>query len=151
MRFKTIRDLLEHLGEAHQALAKLYHRLVPEADAERTRMMLHYLVEHEQKLADEFAQYLAAHNDKLLDTWFDKARDSDFEQHLQRVSLAATATQEDVLALALKLDNRLLEDIEALLPLCPSDSSRELLSDLVKVSHDRQHQLVHQTQRMYDL
>ncbi|WKE65006.1 hypothetical protein PVT67_15260 [Gallaecimonas kandeliae] len=150
MRFKTLGDVFEHLTEAHQALAKLYKRLVANCDSERTRMMLHYLAEHEQQQAEHFTQYLKASHPEL-GTWFDKAVDTDFIHGLNRVSLETDVSQQDVLELALKLDNELLAELEALVPLCPGPSSRELLEGTLKEARARQHQLVHQTMRMEDL
>ncbi|EKE67868.1 hypothetical protein [Gallaecimonas xiamenensis] len=150
MRFKTVRDLIDHLAEAHLALSKLYQRLANHIDAERTRMMLHYLVDHEKGLSGQYSDYLKAHH-SALDAWFDKAQDSDFIKKLTYVDLPGGASQQDVLALALKLDNQLLEEIEALVPLCPGQESRQVLEGTLKLAREAQHQFVHQTMRMQDL
>ncbi|MED5523997.1 MAG: hypothetical protein VX447_04465 [Pseudomonadota bacterium] len=150
MRFKTVRDLIDHLAESHFALSKLYQRLASNADAERTRMMLHYLVDHEQKVADDYRDYLK-HPHSAFDTWFDKAVDSDFIKQLTYVDIKANASLDDVLSLALEQDNKLLADIEALLPLCPGQESRQYLEGLLSSAKNIQQRFVHQTMRMQDL
>ncbi|WP_115717371.1 hypothetical protein [Gallaecimonas mangrovi] len=150
MRFKTVRDLVNHLCESHFALSKLYQRLADNADAERTRMMLHYLVDHEKKVSDDYASVLKTPGE-ALDTWFDNAIDSHFDKSLTYVDIKANATQEDVLELALSLDNKLLADIEALVPQCPSQESKTFLEGLLSSAQDIQHRFVHQTMRMQDL
>ncbi|WP_341502100.1 hypothetical protein [Gallaecimonas sp. GXIMD4217] len=151
MRFKQVRDLIDFTLEAHEALAKLYDRLSNQVDAERSRMMLHYLSEHERKVVGELQNYLDDAPDRLLDTWFDNASDSELLRKISLTQLPATADQQQILSLALDLDNRIIDSIAALVDNCPCSDSRTLLSNLVEVSRDRQHRFVHQTLRMTDI
>lgn len=113
MRFHQVRELVKWAAQYHARLADQYARLATGDVAERTRMALDYLAEHERKLQADLEDYLGEESEhrNVLDTWFDDPNDFPHPPVLERLPEAIDCDSvQGVLATALTA-HRTLQDL----------------------------------------
>jgi rubrerythrin len=66
---ETIREILEWGRQLHEELAQIYRSSSASTDDERTQLLLNYIAEHEQNLADMIARYERDEDGGKIDSW----------------------------------------------------------------------------------
>lgn len=69
MAIETIKDILDWGRRLHEELAQIYQNSSAESEDERTRLLLSYIADHEQKLADIIANYEKHDTTGKIDSW----------------------------------------------------------------------------------
>ena len=77
MRFEKARDAFNHVSLFHTKLSKLYQCSAAKKNTDKAKLLLCYLSEHEQELANGLDRYQQDASAALLDTWFQYANDAD--------------------------------------------------------------------------
>ncbi len=129
MPFEQTRDILEKARGFHRALAAYFERLEQIAPKERVRMVLEYLRRHEQAMDEELKSFEAHAARPVLESWFKYAPES-VQEAIQRLEIRADMTVEEVVDIALKLDEQLLALYGHAARLAPDAAVRELFSNL---------------------
>lgn len=129
MPVERTRDILEQARRFHRDLAAYYERLESTVQKERVRMLLEYLRRHELALEREIANYEESARKALLELWY-KCAPADFGVSLADIGFPPDPSYEEVVDLALKMDERLLELYERAARLAPDPRARELFSAL---------------------
>ncbi len=151
MRFQQLKEILAHLIESRSALSQLYRRMVSQADSPRAKMLLEYMVIHEKEVVEKLTNYLEDAPSRVLDTWFENVQGEDFVARCQKVELPATMTEQDVLGLALELENSLLDLLHDALEVAPTPDVKSAIESLLQAERVRQQRFVHSTMRMDDM
>lgn len=151
MRFQQLSELLTYLVKCRYEMSKLYRRLYSEADSSRAKLMLDYFSKHEQDVAVNLEHYIEDAPTKVLNTWYKDITFEDFVQRCQQTQLTANMDEEDILALHLDLDNRLIDLLSKTAEHSSSADIAGVLADLVRVEKIHQQRLVHSSIRMDDM
>ncbi|MBY6187662.1 hypothetical protein KUV89_13645 [Marinobacter hydrocarbonoclasticus] len=151
MRFQQLKEILDHLIESRSAMSQLYRRMTSQADSPRAKMLLEYMVIHEKEVVEKLANYQDEASPRVLDTWFENVQGEDFIVLCQKTELPATMTEQDVLGLALDLENRLLDLLHAALEVAPTQDVKSAIESLLQAERVRQQRFVHSTMRMDDM
>ncbi|PCI21903.1 MAG: ATPase [Piscirickettsiaceae bacterium] len=69
MKVRNLKDIINWTRESHQSLANCMKRCVNENENSRARLLLNYLIEHEQKLSNVLVEFNKSGNEKALNTW----------------------------------------------------------------------------------
>jgi len=129
MAFEQTRDILEKARGFHRDLAAYFERLERVAQQEKVRMVLEYLRRHEQAMDEELKSFEARAERPVLDSWFKYAPES-VQETIARLEIRPDMTVEEVVAIALKLDEQLLELYGHAARLAPDADARELFANL---------------------
>lgn len=151
MRFKQVGELVQGLSDARQALAKLYARLAAQVDSSRSRMVLEYLAGRERAGQQQLLNYGQQAPRAVLDTWLQNAFDSDFIARLNRIDLDAGASPNDVLQLALGLDQQLIEMLAQQAEQMPTPEARAALLSMMADEQQQQRKMVLNIARFEDI
>lgn len=151
MRFQQLKEILEHLIESRSAMSQLYRRMASQADSPRAKMLLEYMVIHEKEVVDKLTNYLEDAPSRVLDTWFENVQGEDFVGRCQKVELPATMTEQDVLGVALELENSLLDLLHDALEVASTPDVKSAIESLLQAERIRQQRFVHSTMRMDDM
>ena len=151
MRFKQVGELVQGLIDARLALGKLYARLAAQVDSSRSRMVLEYLSGRERAGHDQLLNYLQQAPRGVIDTWFQNAFDSDFVARLNRIQLDAGACPNDVLELALGLDQQLIELLAQQAAQASTPESRDALLSMMADEQLQQRKMVLNIARFEDI
>lgn len=69
MPIETIKDILDWGRSLHEELAAIYHSSAAESEDERTRLLLSYIADHENRLAEIIANYEKHDTSGRVDSW----------------------------------------------------------------------------------
>ncbi len=102
MRFKKTRDILDHVRQFHQAVSDHCERVSGDTNEKRLRLLLDYISEREQSLADALAVFTEQTPDAILDTWFQYTGDDTAIPNLLNSDLQPDMTPDDLMRLTLR-------------------------------------------------
>ncbi|QSX31941.1 MULTISPECIES: hypothetical protein [Shewanella] len=151
MRMQQLKEWLDYLVHCRQDMALLYGRLQQQADASRVKLLLGYLQKQQVHIAQAMEDYIDQAQPGSLDVWYKDVEFEDFLHRCQALMLPANMNSEDVLALHLDLENRLIALLEMLAQKSAHSDTCSMLEDLVRVERVQQQRLVHSAQRMEDI
>lgn len=69
MQIETLKDVLNWTREVHQHLASCMQHCADKNESKRARLLLDYLVDHEQKLVEVLDDFQKTTSANVLDTW----------------------------------------------------------------------------------
>jgi len=152
MRFEKTRDVLAHARDFHTKVSALYQRLAAATDNKRIQLVLNYMSQHEQSLEQGLAKYEAESPKSLLDTWFQFTHDETTLHALQEdLPQAEELTVDDVIDLAMKCDNCLIELYREMANSADSREINEMFVSLLELEKKEVLQLVRNITTAFDI
>ena len=151
MRFKKTRDVLEHVKQFHQEIGNRYQRISGETDKKRLKMLLDYISEREQKLADAVSVFTERTSDKVLDTWFQYTSDDTPIQRLLDTDISADMSPDDLMRVTMQISehfNALYRDIVAA---ADTDEVRTVFQNLLDEAQKQKEKVARDFQMFMDL
>lgn len=151
MRFCRVSELLAWVSTYHQTLAEKYMLLADEASRERAALLLKYLSEHQQMLADSLGHYAEDAADKLLASWFDQCPEFDMPDSVNQLhdKLSGKDTDEIVRS-ALEFHDQLIDMYKVLEENATNPSVKALFETLAKMEQKEEMRTVRDAQRLED-
>lgn len=151
MRFCKISELLAWVSTYHQALAEKYMALADESTKERAAMLLKYLSEHQQLLADSVNRYSDDAGESLLTTWSDQCPELDLPESVSQLHSTLSGKETDeIIRKVIELHNLLIDMYKALAEKATNSSVKELFENLAKMEQQEEMRVVRDAQRLED-
>ncbi|MCD8547144.1 MAG: hypothetical protein LRY38_01560 [Aeromonadaceae bacterium] len=151
MRYQQLKDILQHLQQAHQQLAERYHLWQRQAPAERCRLLLAFMIQRENEAARHAARLQQSLGASLQETWVDIQTDGQFAQALTSLPQQVPDSTESILEQAIALDEALIGELEVMARHLDGESLQSWCAGIVQEERTRQHQLVHNAHRLDDI
>lgn len=139
--FEQTRDVLDHARSFHHQVAELYHALEDTAEQGRVKMLLDYLQRHEKHLEQSLADYEGEASKRILDTWFQYALEEDPADFLSEVEVKKNMSVEDVVRLALRLDDYLIDLYRHMVAHSDIPEVKEVFANLLELEQQDEHQI----------
>lgn len=130
MACSTVRDMFDRIRRLHQEVADFARRIDGQAPGERVHLVLDYLARHEQNMAQAIAEYEHGAGNRVLDASFANLTAMDVEQMCAQLVLGPDITAEDVIALAVNIDNGLSQLYREAAEKAPYEELRQLFQTL---------------------
>lgn len=151
MRFCKISELLDWVGAFHQALATEYKVLADETDKERVAMLLKYLSEHQQKLAEATEKYEEDATANLLTTWSDQCPDMGLPESVSQLHSALSGKETgEIIIKVIEFHDMLIEMYKALADKTSNDSVKTLFEHLATLEKQEEMRTVRDALRLED-
>lgn len=131
MHYKTVKDVVDHSRRLHQQISQLYRDMSQKHSQERVKMLLDYLQRHEQHLEEALCQFEKDKSQKVLDSWFQYAPDQDLTQVLAEIAVHDQMSTDEVIAMALKLDDYFIELYENMVESSHSSDAKSVFQNLL--------------------
>lgn len=152
MRFEQTRTILQHLAPNYHRTVAHYYQALAEGDASpRVRLMLDYLIAHEQHRAlalGEFCQDASRH---VLDYWF-KGLEVEFpEAHAEVLGEAAGTDLEELIKAAVDYKSTLIGYFAHLLEHCREKETLHLFLTLKTQEEKAMKRMIRHAQGLADL
>lgn len=109
MPAQTTRDILDQARFFHKQLRVFYDGLRDRIDQPKLALVLDYLCRHEDRMAAALQTYEQCAADRVLNAWFQFAPGVSVEGALATVPPGATLTLNDLLRIAVHLENELIQ------------------------------------------
>jgi rubrerythrin len=151
MRFCKVSELLAWVSTYHQTLAQKYMVLANETTKERAALLLKYLSEHQQRLADSVGQYAEEAADTLMASWSDQCPEFEIPDSVTQlhISLADKDTDE-IIRNVIEFHNQLIEMYKMLEDKATNPSVKALFESLAKMEQQEEMRTVRDAQRLED-
>ena len=132
-RYVQVRDLLEQAARFHGDLAGFYHRLAGEAGQERVKLLLDYMSTHETNLKDSLDVFDEEASEGVLNTWIDRDYCDRIVHACENMPQPPALDVENVIHLAMTVDDSLIRFYEDLERKTDVESVREVFRNLVSM------------------
>ena len=149
--FERTRDVLDHARSFHQQVSELYQRLEDRAEKERVQMLLDYLRRHEKHLEQSLSDYEKEASKRILDTWFQYTLEEDPSDLLSEVEVREDMAVDDVVRLALRLDDYLIDLYRNMADNADIPEVKEVFTNLLELEQQDEHQLARNALRLDEM
>ena len=133
MSYSTVKDILTYSRQLHQHARNLFEQLRDQTQKERVDMMCHLLAEHENTLAESVTRIEENLQQKVLDEWHQFEPGSISEALAECVKIHPDISVDELVAMALRIDDYLIDLYSQMLSESTSDGSRLLFSSIVEL------------------
>jgi hypothetical protein len=148
---ETVRDVLNRARTFHGKLCDLYGRMSDIAEKERVKLVLNYMSRHEHYMDECLSAFEKGANKQVLETWYKYTSPKSTVAALEGIELRTDMTVEDVLKVAMRLDECLVDLYRGMAEGAPSAELRSLFQELLELENMEQRQLVRDAVEMEDL
>lgn len=131
MHYQTVKDVVDHSRQLHQQISAIYKKLGEDQSQDRVAMLFDYLKRHEDHLELSLDQFEKDKSQKVLDTWFQYAPDHNIAEVLNDIQVNDHMTTDEVVAMALKLDDYFIELYEDMVEHSASDAVKAVFQNLI--------------------
>ena len=151
MASETVGDILERVRRFHRELGEFYQKVENLAERERAKLVLEFLQRHEIYLDESLAAYEKDASKGVLDTWFKSTPKMEIGECFDDAEIRPDMSVEDVLRIAMRFDNCVIELYKSLAEQSVSEDVRNLFSTLLEMEKKEEHQVVRNTIGILDL
>lgn len=151
MRFGTIQDVVDFAGKLHAALSEQYAELEQLSSSERAQLMLDYLNRHEQNLAQAMDKYDADMTQGIAALWLQDVPELQPEELVEKVRGVDLGNVDNIIAVALDVDEYLIKLYQRMADEVDSDAGREVFKSLIKLEDNERHRLSRAAFRLADI
>ena len=151
MRFGTIQEVVDFAAKLHAALSDQYAELEQLSSSERARLMLDYLNRHEHNLAQAMAQYEGDMAQGIAALWMQDVPELQSVELVEKVRGVDLGNVENIIAVALDVDEYLIKLYQRMADEVDSDAGREVFMSLIKLEDNERHRLSRAAFRLVDI
>ncbi len=152
MRFEQTRTILHHLApEYHRAVSHHYQDLADGQVSPRVRLMLDYLIDHEEHRALALGEFCREASPHVLDHWF-KGMEINFpEARAETIDEAARTDLDQLVKAAVGYKRSLIEYFAYLLDHCTNEEALSLFKALKYQEEKAMKRMIRHAQGLADL
>lgn len=151
MRFKTVKDVVEHARQLHKQIAGFYKQLSNRQHQERIKMLLDYLARHETNLEKMLASFEKDRSQKIWDEWFQFTTDDTLPQTLKGAAVHADMDVDEIISLALQLDDYFINLYRDMAQNASSAAVKEIFENLLAFEQQEKNRTVRAALELKDL
>lgn len=151
MRFKTVKDVVEHARQLHKQIAGFYKQLSHRQHQERIKMLLDYLARHETSLEKMLANFEKDRSQQIWDEWFQFATDDTLPQTLKGAAVHANMDMDEIISLALQLDDYFINLYRDMAQNASSVAVKEIFENLLAAEQQEKNRTVRAALELKDL
>lgn len=130
--YMQVRDVLNVATKFHRTLQDFYNQLAEQADRDRVQILLDLMRRHEEDFEKARESYDREGSKRLLDTWMQYAPNGRSLEVPQPEALRDDMTVDDVVEVALRLDEKLVQFYADAARMAKVPEVRHLFEELVR-------------------
>jgi len=151
MAYETVKDVFDRVGKFHHQVSEYYHRLHDIADKERVKILLDYMSRHERKLEKYISEYEDDAPKVVLDSWFKYTPASTYKECFEDSELNHDMSIEDVITVALRLDDCLINAFKRIVDSAESTRIKEVFCSLLRTAENEKRKFVQEALELREL
>ncbi len=154
MSVERIRDILDWSRDLHLELQTVFSQAAGQTGDIRARLLLDYVAEHEQRLADAIRHYEDDHdaNGDRLETWImDYIEKISFVREIREKMQLGEMTSEDILQAVVETHQQLIDLYQDLADNAKTERLQELFQGLAAMESHELMRIVHSSERWSDM
>jgi len=151
MRFEQTKDVLEHARNFHRKISHFYKQRRNRTEQERLKLLLDYMSEREQELAQALEEFAEGTSKEVLDTWFQFTCDDETLRICPDALLHDDMTVDDVIRAGVALSQCFIDLFREIATTADSDQVRAIFQNLLESERREQKKLVRNVEMFQDL
>ena len=151
MAVEQARSIIEHMRNFHKRVSLYYHRLADSTQKQRVKLLLDYMSEHEQRLANCIRDYEETASTSILNTWFQTASNTDAGKSLQDIELGPNQSVDDIIYLGIQVSECVLVVYRNLADQAEPESVQQVFANLLRMEENAQKQFTRDAGRLADI
>lgn len=151
MSFERTRDVIDYMRDMHASLGSYYIQLSDTAEKQKVKMLLDYLSRHQSHLALSLQKYEADASHKILETWFQYTPQLDILKMLDKQSLEAEMSVDEVIKLAIDLDDAMINIYKEMAENTHSSDVKDVFNNLIQMEQQEKLRSVRDALMLQDL
>lgn len=152
MKTETLQDILRWTKDFHAHLAARLEQCEHEETAERGRMVLGYLAQHEKSLAQLLKEYSQSASENALKTWcYDYLKNYSIEEQLSSETPLESLSVDEIVAEVERRHNGVINLYKHLLNRVDIPAAVELVQELVDLESHEAMRITQSINRFQDI
>lgn len=139
MPYGQAKEILDYARDFHHRVSKFYQQLANKAQAPRVKLLLDYLVRHEQNLEQALKDFEQDASRKAMNTWYQYSKEQRTFAPLDALSYPAEMSVEDVIKIGTAIDNCLIESYKGVVETTANSEVREIFENLLQMEEQEKH------------
>ncbi len=132
MAYEQVKEIIGRAQRFHRDLSAFYEQAEGVVKREKVRIVLDYLRWHEHAMEERLREFVSGAGDHVMGAWFQYTPAHQMQEVLQRVKIDPDMTVDEVIELALKMDEGLLEFYRTARDIALIPEVREVFDGLYK-------------------
>ncbi|WP_323847067.1 hypothetical protein [Microbulbifer magnicolonia] len=149
--FKQAFEVLKDAEKFHLEMASLYKELLENSEDKRTQLLLKHMLEHEQRMARNLANYGEVAQHKVMQTWLQYTQEESAKDFIRKLELSDPPTIKEINNMGREVDRYFSELYEAVYGAIESAEVKEVFEDLKQIQDKERITLSMATNSLWDM
>ncbi len=151
MRYHQLREVFKYLYKLKMATLDYYERSLKVTKQERTRMVLHYLIDKQKTRNEHLMDSFLDDHDKILEIWFDDEIDPRLLIFIEKLEPDPDASSDKLLSVLIQINEKIEDWLNAVLLSVSNKHGEEYIQSVIDYLHHTNQQILHAVHRMDDV
>ncbi|MFI2811582.1 MULTISPECIES: hypothetical protein [Microbulbifer] len=149
--FKQAYEVLKDAEKFHLEMADLYRSMLEKAEDNRTQLLLKHMLEHEQRMAKNLANYGEVAKHKVMKTWLQYTHEETARDFVRSLNLSDPPDIREINNLGREVDRYFSELYQAVYGAIESAEVKEVFEDLKQIQDKERITLSMATNSLWDM
>lgn len=149
--YKQVKEIIEYVRLFHEQMREFYERLHEKDEKHRVKILLDYLCRHEKLREETLAQYEEEALSNIMDAYFKYVPESITPICFKSKVIKSHMTVDDVVSIALELNNCLIEMYNKLIEQTNVKEVEEVFKSLLHRIEKEEKNLVRDASQLKDI
>ncbi|BBM00277.1 hypothetical protein [Microbulbifer sp. GL-2] len=149
--FKQAFEIIKDAEKFHLDMAELYDELLDKSDDYRTQLLLKHMLEHEQRMARNLANYGEVAQQKVMQTWLQYTHEESAKDFIRHLPLSNPPSIKEINNMGREVDRYFSSLYEAVYGAIESMEVKEIFEDLKQIQDKERITLSMATNSLWDM
>ncbi|WP_193166290.1 hypothetical protein [Microbulbifer hainanensis] len=149
--FKQAYEVLKDAEKFHLEMANLYEELLAKSTDNRTQLLLKHMLEHEQRMARNLANYNEVAKHKVMQTWLQYTHEESASDFIRNLNLSDPPTIKEINNMGREVDRYFSDLYQAVYGAIESAEVKEVFEDLKQIQDKERITLSMATNSLWDM
>ncbi|KUJ81511.1 hypothetical protein AWR36_013230 [Microbulbifer flavimaris] len=149
--FKQAYEVLKDAEKFHREIADFYRDLMDESEDNRTQLLLKHMIEHEERMAKNLANYGEVAQHKVMKTWLQYTHEESVKDFIQELELSDPPTIKEINTMQRAVDRYFSDLYQAVYGAIESAEVKEVFDDLKQIQDKERITLSMATNSLWDM
>ncbi|WP_119968094.1 hypothetical protein [Shewanella japonica] len=151
MRFNQAFEVLDHLIDVYEAISMACERLLDETETERSRMLLHYLIQKQRENIQYIRDIKLRMPESLLNIWIDEDIEKSIISATKDIHVASNVKTHELMEHVDTLHEKIIVWLNVTTNVIPNQDLLIQLQNITDSLNQRHRQLAQAVNRMDDM
>jgi hypothetical protein len=149
--FETAQDVLDNAKELHHLAGRLYQQLHDNIGNDRAKMLLSYMIDHEEKMEQNITRYEDHAPQSILGTWMQYTLEESPQRFIEALETSANMTIGEITLMGQQVDTYLVNLFEEVTHTAATNNISDVFKSLMVMQEEEKHTLTRAANSLWEL